>query len=71
MMKNLLLQNHESFKVKLSYIALGTQGLSKFVQLVILVIFDLFTARLNFRPYAFVWGKIEKSVSQNVLNTNG
>ena len=28
-------------------------------------------ARSNLRPYAFVWGNIENSVSQNVFKTNG
>ena len=32
--------------------------------------FDLFTARSKLRPYAFKRGDIEKSFSQNVLNTN-
>ena len=31
------------------------------------LIFDLFTARSNLRPYTFIWKNVEKSFSQNVL----
>ena len=35
------------------------------------LIFDLFTARSNLRPHAFVRGTVVKSVFQNLLKANG
>ena len=33
--------------------------------------YDLFKAKSNLHPHTFIWGKVKKSFSQNVLKTNG
>ena len=44
---------------------------TKFIQMMTRLTFDIFTARSNLRPHAFVWGNVEKSFSQNVWKTYG
>ena len=55
-LKNLL-QNQESFKAEYWFIVSGPQVCSNDDPR---MTFDLFTARSNLHPYAFVWGKYRK-----------
>ena len=55
-LKNLLLQDGESFKAESWYIPLGTQGIPCLFNVDLGLTFEL-TARSNLRSYAFVWGK--------------
>ena len=61
-LKNLLLQNQESFKAESWYIASRTQGLQSCSNDDPRLTFDLFTAKSNLHPHAFVWGKYWKVI---------
>ena len=61
-LKNLLLQNQESFKTASCYRALGTAGHPNWFSDDPRLTFDLFTAWSNLQPYAFVWGKYWKFI---------
>ena len=61
-LKNLLLQNQDSFEAESCYIASGTQGLPSLLNDDCRLTFDLFTARSNLHPYALIlYGEILKS----------
>ena len=71
-----LLQNQASFKDEYWYIASGTQGLPSlfkwwFVQMMTLGWHLTFLRQAQICILWLVWGNLEKSVSQDVLKTNG
>ena len=63
--KNRLFQNQESFEAESWYIASGTQGQPS------LLPFDFFYSKVSYIPILLYWESVEKSLSQNVLKTNG
>ena len=70
-LKNLLLQNQESCKAESCYRALGLKVIQVCSNDDPRLTFDLCMAWSNLHPYAFVWGSIENSFSENVLKTAG
>ena len=67
-LKNLLLQNQESFGVDLWVYSIGVTSSTKFVQR---LNFDLFTARSNLRPIHLFRENVEKSFSTDIWKPNG
>ena len=76
-LKNLLLQNQESFKAESCYIAWGLKVYQVYSDDEVCSnddprqTFNLFIVRSNLHLCAYVGENIENSVSQNVLKTNG
>ena len=69
-LKNLLLQNRESFEAESWYIASGTQGLSSLFKWWWKVDLWSFYSKVKFAPHMHLYGgNIEMSFSQNVLNS--
>ena len=67
-LKNLLFQNQESFEAESWYVALETQGLTKFVQMMTLGWLLTFLRQGQICIPMHLYGEnIEKSFSQNVL----
>ena len=70
-LKNLLLQNQESFKAESWYTASGTKAYQVDSNDDFRLTFDLSMAKSNLHSHTLVWGKIVKSFSENLLKTPG